>query len=502
MKRAFIGIMLGLAGLLGVTLTRAEAGSEDTPGFRAMEQKQCIACHTIPGTDPHYRTSPSLTLVNRKLKPDWLTSYLHSPEALETSLNMPRIALAPQEIQDLAAFVLGDPPPAQPVKIGDTAKGKKLFETLECLACHYGGDFSPDLTNLGHKVRPDWLSTYLAKPQDYHSGIVMPSFRLTEAETQDMTAYLLDRTVLPNDVPFQGGSKAKGRLLAETKTCTSCHTMPGLSTPPKRAIETISPELRKGLASVLAGQGDLNAVLHPRLTATMTYGWELEEDTRIALALLALPSMKAAKTRDSMAQRPEDRVLAEGRRIVNKYNCRGCHVIEGRGEKFAPVLDIEGLRVREGWLSHFLAGPRELRPDHPGRMPSFPLKPTEIESLLAYFQGIAEQNYPQPAEVTVGGTKEQVAAGRKLFTELNCGWCHQVKGANAPILSPVPKGLDLSASRRFAPDLGHTPDRLQVPWADRWIQHPQDYLPDTEMPPYPLTSTDMAALRAYLFEGI
>ena len=492
MTRAWLGILLGMAGLLGVALSQAEAGNEPPSGLRAMEQKQCIACHTIPGTDPHYRTAPSLERVNQKVKPEWLTSYLHNPEALETSLNMPRIHLEPQEIQDLAAFVLGNPPAAKPVTLGDRDRGQKLFEDLDCLACHYGGEFSPDLTNLGHKVRPDWLSTYLAKPQDYHAGIVMPSFRLTSAETQDLTAYLVGRAILPNDVPFQGGSAARGRALAEAKTCTSCHSLSGLRTPPKRPVTAVSPELRKGLEGVLAGQADLNAVLHPTLAKTMTYGWELEEDARIAQALLALPGPSAA------GLVAEDRVLAEGRRIVNKYNCRGCHVIEGRGETFAPQLDIEGLRVRGGWLKHFLAGPEELRPDHPGRMPSFPLKPSEIESLLEYFQAIAADKDPTPVSVTQGVTQRQLERGREIFTAQNCGWCHQVDGAQPPVAIPLPPGADLSAARRFAPDLGHAPERLRAEWTEKWIRHPQNYLPGTLMPGYALSEDDLTALRVFL----
>ncbi|MNX22101.1 Nitric oxide reductase subunit C [compost metagenome] len=493
MTRAWLGILLGVAGLLGMALSRAEAGSEPPIGLRAMEQKQCISCHTIPGTDPHYRTAPSLDRVNQKVKADWLTSYLHSPEALETSLNMPRIHLDPQEIQDLAAFVIGEPPPSKPVTLGDRARGQKLFEDLDCLACHYGGEFSPDLTNLGHKVRPDWLSTYLAKPQDYHAGIVMPSFRLTAGETQDLTAYLVGRAILPNDVPFQGGSAAKGRALAEAKTCTSCHSLPGLRTPDKRPVTTVSPELRKGLEGVIAGQEDLNTVIHPQLAKTMSYGWELEEDARIAQALLVLPSQPM------VGLATEDRVLAEGRRIVNKYNCRGCHVIEGRGESFAPHLDIEGLRVREGWLKHFLAGPEELRPDHPGRMPSFPLKPGEIESLLEYFQAIASDGkYPNPTPIAQVVSREHLERGRTLFTQQNCGWCHLVDGKAPPVAVALPAGADLSAARRFAPDLAHAPDRLKEGWTEHWIKHPRDYLPNTLMPGYPLTPEDVAALRAYL----
>jgi mono/diheme cytochrome c family protein len=499
MKRAWIGFVLALASLLGVALARAEAGSEPMAGLRAMEQKQCIACHTIPGTDPTYRTAPSLEFVNSKLQPDWLTSYLHSPEALETSLNMPRIRLEPQEIQDLAAFVLGDPPPVQPVSLGESLRGKKLYEDLDCLACHYGGEFSPDLTNLGRKVRPDWLKAYVAKPQDYHSGIVMPSFRLTESETQHMTAYLLGRTVLPNDVPFQGGSRAKGRALAEAKTCTSCHQMPGLRATEKRPLTHVPPALQKGLEGVLAGREDLNAVLHPTLSRTMRYGWELEEEARIAEALLALPSQSPRS--QAPGQKPEDRVLSEGRRIVNKYNCRGCHTIEGRGESFAPVLDIEGLRVTEGWLSHFLAGPKELRPDHPGRMPSFPLKAGEIESLLAYFQAIADGKYPNPTPTGRTVSMKQLERGRELFTAQNCGWCHLVDGQQPPVAMPLPPGADLSEARRFAPDLGHAPERLKEGWTEHWIKHPHDYLPDTLMPAYLLPESDVAALRAFLLHA-
>ena len=48
---------------------------------------------------------------------------------------------------------------------GDEEKGKKLFESVGCLACHTlngkGEKHAPDLSNIGNKVSADWLVTWV-----------------------------------------------------------------------------------------------------------------------------------------------------------------------------------------------------------------------------------------------------------------------------------------------------------------------------------------------------
>jgi cbb3-type cytochrome oxidase cytochrome c subunit len=85
---------------------------------------------------------------------------------------------------------------------GDANNGKILMETVGCVGCHQiegiedkwndvGQRKGPYLVNLGSKVNPDWLVSWLKQPNHYDPTTIMPSFRLTDKEANDMAAYLL-----------------------------------------------------------------------------------------------------------------------------------------------------------------------------------------------------------------------------------------------------------------------------------------------------------------------
>ena len=69
-------------------------------------------------------------------------------------------------------------------------------------------------------------------------------------------------------------------------------------------------------------------------------------------------------------------VLEKGRRLINKYNCKGCHHVEGEEggliQKYIkgtvlypPPLDLKdyhvGERIKGSWLYSFLKNPTPVR---------------------------------------------------------------------------------------------------------------------------------------------
>ena len=66
-----------------------------------------------------------------------------------------------------------------------------------------------------------------------------------------------------------------------------------------------------------------------------------------------------------------EKFYEEGMRVANRYNCYGCHKIDGIGGKLSeafedqnygpPYLTKEGLRVKTDWLYDFL---KNVHPKH------------------------------------------------------------------------------------------------------------------------------------------
>ncbi len=75
-----------------------------------------------------------------------------------------------------------------------------------------------------------------------------------------------------------------------------------------------------------------------------------------------------------------------GAALVEKYNCRKCHIIAGHGALKAPNLDEVTRRENEETLFSWLANPRAMRPNTP--MPNFRLSDSEIQAIIAYLKSV------------------------------------------------------------------------------------------------------------------
>jgi mono/diheme cytochrome c family protein len=65
------------------------------------------------------------------------------------------------------------------------AVGKKLFDDLQCLSCHYTGrvpegkepaDLAPDLSMAASRLKPEWVDVWIARPDSVAPGTRMPNF--------------------------------------------------------------------------------------------------------------------------------------------------------------------------------------------------------------------------------------------------------------------------------------------------------------------------------------
>ncbi|MDG2382912.1 MAG: hypothetical protein P8N76_14680 [Pirellulaceae bacterium] len=173
------------------------------------------------------KVGPSLRHVKDKLGAEFLYDWIQDPKHFRPSTTMPRFfgqwrhldeeekavskRYEPIEILGLVKYLLDDSQPQEfisPAK-GITkstvdeqiARGKMLFETRGCLACHQHDDFSyasathgPNLSNVGDKFSvkgtPDakrWMYTWLRNPDLYHPRTKMPNLYLEVIEHPDGT---------------------------------------------------------------------------------------------------------------------------------------------------------------------------------------------------------------------------------------------------------------------------------------------------------------------------
>ncbi|MEK6716738.1 MAG: cytochrome c, partial [candidate division NC10 bacterium] len=181
--------------------------------------------------------------------------------------------------------------------------------------------------------------------------------------------------------------------------------------------------------------------------------------------------------------------VQEGRRILQKYNCTGCHVIEAKGGDVATFYEApqvappplvaghlqEGEKVQATWLYEWLARPTSLRPWLKVRMPTFPVTIDEATTLSKYFSALAGKGFPYEFVRVEEYSPELVEAGRKLASKdyFDCFSCH-VQGSKLPEGPPEGWAPDLSLARR----------RLRPEWIVKWLKDPQKIQPGAKMPSF------------------
>jgi mono/diheme cytochrome c family protein len=527
-------------------------------GERLFEQLGCHNCHLTEGYEHLARVGPSLRRIGAKLDHDWMVRWVQNPHAIRPRTRMPNFNFSEDDAVKIVAYLLAasaaesgewaasNPAPAAlGARPADASDGEALTESLGSHASHAfspdevasqpeeSKDIAPNLSGVAAKVKDaSWIYHWIRNPRGYSPVARMPSLRISEDEAAQITGYLMTL-----GQPVEAVADLEGRLQATENVdagerlvrkygCPGCHDIPGMEKESRIGVE-LSSFGDKVLEELFFGDRTdipetwndwtINKLKDPRVYATkwieqLMPNFELA-DTDINALRVFLSSRTAAKVpaRYHFADGGRSERLVAGRRVVWRYNCTGCHPIEGKGgdirkhyegrETLAPPnLLGEGEKVQAPWLFGFLKAPFPIRPWLQVRMPTFGLSDDETHGLVDYFGTLDKISNPFVYIDVDAFPPEHLEAGRLLTSAeyFNCFSCHQ-QGDRKP--EGPPEG--------WAPDLALARERLQPQWVIKWIRDPQALMPGTKMPAfYPdgppeiLGGNDerqIEALRDYIF---
>jgi cytochrome c2 len=529
-----------------------------TRGKKLFVEVGCWGCHPTDGYDDLPKRGPTLASLAAKTTPGWLETWIADPRGWRPATRMPNFwpaavdpdgaprlagegfdeakarhrALRDAEVSAITAYlwVSSDaeacPPP--PVPLGSPERGKELFDTVGCRACHVAErgsaarrseasdtrDFAPNLWNVADKARPAWLFRWIKNPRALWPETKMPDLRLTDTEAADVTAYLLtlrSGATYPDPPQYAPARRARldelaraGKALVAKYGCFGCHAVRGFEGAQKIATE-LSDHGRKDPKLLDFGDVAWFAADHARQTyenfvwtklhTPRIFGYELVE-TRMpqfdlshdeALALLTFLKGQTGE-RDATPREllpgldgPKLAVLT-GERLVFWNGCRNCHVVEGRGgavrDLFAgddapPVLSNLGAKVQPGWLFDFLKAPTPVRPWLRIRMPTFHFGDGDAGTLVKYFASASRRSFPYLTVETPRPPPPAARAALRMFRDLQCTSCHAV-GKAAPLLDPAAAAPDFLLARK----------RLRPDFIPLWLANPNAQMDGTRMPAY------------------
>ncbi|MDE2179602.1 MAG: c-type cytochrome [candidate division NC10 bacterium] len=517
-------------------------------GRQMVEERGCFGCHSMPGFEKVPKVGPDLTRIANKVDPSWLVRWIKKPREYLPKTKMPHFELSDDDALSIAAYLLRASQPMPELQgtfqaLASAERGKEIVSKVGCLGCHRipgieaqtppsgapsatspvqaltaqfappplpeDQDFAPDLSNISGKVNADWLFAWVKNPKQFRPTTRMPNLRLSDDEARAVTAFLMtlgqkQRVAGLEQEVKKAQRVAAGERLIRKRGCFGCHDVKGFET-----SEKIAPDLsnfgQKRLLELFFGEAvqvkqtwqdyTFWKLKNPRIYATErveqlmpNFGFTDEEAKTLRVYLKSL-SVERVQPQFQRGLSDEELAIQNGRTLVKRYNCNGCHVIEGQGGAIAafyanetripPPLEVgmmhEGEKVQATWLYQFLGRPIPLRPWLDVRMPTFGLSIEESTALTKYFAVMGKQHVPYEY-VSVGEpSHELMKAGRLLMSKdyFDCFTCHQ-QGEKKPEGPP----------ESWAPDLSLAKRRLRPIWIGKWLKDPQKIQPGTKMPSY------------------
>jgi mono/diheme cytochrome c family protein len=502
-------------------------------GENLFVQMGCHGCHLVEGYGELPKIGPYLRRVAAKTDPSWLVRWVTNPHAFRPNTRMPNFLFKEEEGVAITAYLLdaskqegeewlnAHPEPAgiNPTDAALVEKGKTLVNALGCRGCHGFGeaqkatvigqsqkDFAPDLARIAEKTSARWIYYWIKNPRDFSPTTPMPSLRLSDEEARAMTSYLMtlgEKGEKPEVVARLDDPEvvAAGKSLVRKYGCYGCHNIPGMENEARIGVELTTfgsktlEELFFGNRTDIPHTWDewtYYKIKEPRIYATerieqLMPQFDLaDEDVKLLRVFLTSRTEQRIPSTYLAAHGGRIHDIVNGQRLVQYYNCVGCHVIEEKGGYIRalytdnptlapPILNGEGAKVQPEWFFGFLKQPLALRPWLQLRMPTFNFSDEEARTVVDYFTALAKLAVPYVYIDRAKIAPESIAAGRTLMSKdyFDCFSCHQ-QGDKKP--EGPPEG--------WAPDLALAKQRLNPEWIVHWIHDPQKLMPGTKMPSF------------------
>lgn len=413
------------------------------------------------------RIGPNLKEVRMKLVKEFIPYWLEHTHEFSPTTDMPQFRLGKNEIQAISAFIWqsGFISPVLPqVKPGNPARGKQLFESRGCLACHavgqgkdrVGADFAANLTRAGEKNNYNYLVRWIFNPrlrtrpydpvtkkdlgpEDYAkhgkpfvfdfdhdlspdgknriqviNQTVMPILRLSPDDAADVASYIMtlkkSGASFP-PAPFMDDPKLKetGRALIKNYGCASCHE-----------ISTLEDESRVGTELTTEGSKPIE---------------------RLDFALLTEHAKRG--------------ILPDGKKSPRGswYDVKGFFE-----EKLANPAVFDQNKHKPNPLERL-------------KMPKPNVTTDDITALTTVLVGSTDPQVPREYLYRPANSPKDVQEGFWLVTKYNCMGCHQIVPGQKPHIQELPM-YQSENKDKVPPPLMSEGARVDPNWLARFLANP------------------------------
>src|SRR5215475_7328950 len=359
-------------------------------GERMFEQMGCPACHLVKAYEDMPKTAPYLKRASAKLDQSWTIRWITNPHEFRPHTKMPNFMFSREQATEVASFLFSSSakdsdewlkahpePPTLAADIKSPAfieEGKGLFESVGCKGCHAiepeqigtplgddahfiptatrtAKDFAPNLSKIAEKTSAKWVYYWIKNPKDFSPTTPMPSLRLTDHEAEALTAFLMTHGERKDDAGVATALQSvdnieKGEALIRKYGCFGCHAIEGMDKESRIGVE-LTTFGSKHLDELFFGDRTdipetwnawtFHKLQDPRIYATkdveqLMPNFDFQDADIINLRVfLASLTEGVVPERYRMPGSERQLEVVRGSRMVNFYNCVGCHIVDNRG---------------------------------------------------------------------------------------------------------------------------------------------------------------------------
>ena len=514
-----------------VAMQNTTVGQHIARGEKLFMQLGCTGCHLVEGYGEAKEIGPYLRRVAAKSDPAWMVEWVTNPHEFRPHTRMPHFFFTEDQGRAVTAYLMKasmeegqawleshpEPEGIDSTNVELVQKGEQLVNSLGCRACHgfspeqtatmvgQNKNHAPNLARVAEKTNARWLYHWIKNPRDYSPDTAMPDLRLSDEEAQAIVSYLLTLKTEVERPDIRAELEdpdliLEGESLVRKYGCHGCHDIPGMEKEARIGVELTSFG-EKSLEELFFGNRTdvphtwedwtYEKVNAPRGYATerieqLMPSFDLSDEDILSVRVFLKSQTGHHVPEQFTAHSDLTDAIVKGQRLVQYYNCTGCHVIEDGGgdirplyldnPSFAPpILTGQGKKVQPEWFYGFLKQPIPIRPWLELRMPTFHFANDEASGIVDYFNALSKLEIPYTYFDRTRTSPEMVHAGEVLMSEdyFACFSCHQ-QGDRKPEGPPA----------GWAPDLALAKERLNPEWVVEWIQDPQTLMPGTNMPTF------------------
>lgn len=378
-----------------------KTSSDPSAGASLYGESFCASCHAVQNAAGNMvggDLGPELTHIGNKVKPEWLQAWLKNPRTYDPPTEMPHYRFTDQQLATLSSFLQAksDPDLLANVHLDSPtgeqiAHGKRLVMDYGCASCHeISGikkpeNFAPELSRIGSKPitqliflpgmahdLPDYIAGKIRTPRAFATGLKMPQYTFSSAQTDALTTALLSLNERSHTLPpslmvaataesnYQPAGKA-GQLMHDL-ACFSCHRINGHGgdMAPDLSWEGSAVQ-RTWLEDFLKNPNTLRPALIRRMPKFNLSDQDIGELTDYMMTVYQSSTID----RDSMPLSGYTQVQVEqGKQLFyTKYACQSCHIVDTKADKgyIGPTLTQVGSRLNAAWIYNWMKNPQALR---------------------------------------------------------------------------------------------------------------------------------------------